>query len=50
MVENSQSIEQKKTLEDYEFIKQIGEGAFGKVYLAKEKATGRMFAIKALDK
>ena len=40
----------KKNIEDYEFIKQIGEGAFGLVYLAKEKETSRIFAIKALDK
>ena len=40
----------KKNIEDYEFLKQIGEGAFGNVYLAKEKATGTVLAVKALDK
>jgi serine/threonine protein kinase len=29
----------KKHIDEYEFIKQVGEGAFGNVYLAKEKAT-----------
>jgi 3-phosphoinositide dependent protein kinase-1 len=40
----------KKTIEDYEFLKPIGEGAFGTVYLAKEKINDKKFAIKALDK
>ncbi len=31
-------------------MKQIGEGAFGNVYLAKDKSTQKMFAIKTLDK
>lgn len=29
----------KYTIHDYEFMKSIGEGAFGTVYLAKEKET-----------
>lgn len=40
----------KKTIDDFEFIKQIGNGAYGNVYLAKEKETQKSFAIKALDK
>jgi serine/threonine protein kinase len=27
----------KSTLDDYEFIKKIGEGSYGHVFLAKEK-------------
>lgn len=53
MVESNQHLEtdsSKNTIEDYEFIKQIGEGAFGNVYLAKEKDTKQLYAIKALDK
>ena len=42
--------QKKKTIEDYEFLKPIGEGAFGTVYLAKEKLIDKKFAIKALDK
>jgi hypothetical protein len=30
-------LQKKKTIEEYEFIKQIGEGAYGNVYLAREK-------------
>ena len=40
------------TINDYEFMKQIGEGAYGNVYLAKDKKNlpHRLLAIKALDK
>ena len=40
----------KKHIEQYEFIKQVGEGAFGNVYLAREKETKNLVAIKALEK
>jgi hypothetical protein len=40
----------KKSIEDYKFIKPVGEGAFGTVYLSKEIATEKAYAIKALDK
>jgi serine/threonine-protein kinase RIM15 len=38
------------TIKDFEIIKPISRGAFGSVYLAKKKATGDYFAIKALKK
>ena len=37
-------------LNDYIFIKDIGEGNFGKVKLSKSKKTNEKFAIKILDK
>ena len=37
-------------LNDYTLIKDIGEGNFGKVKLAKLKSTKEKFAIKILDK
>lgn len=40
----------KKQIEEYDFIKQVGEGAFGSVYLASEKGTGKLVAIKTLEK
>ena len=39
-----------KILNDYTFIKDIGEGNFGKVKLSKLKATNENFAIKILNK
>lgn len=33
---------------DFEFLGIIGEGSYGKVFLAKMKKTGKMYAIKVL--
>lgn len=40
----------KKGINDYLIMKKIGDGAFGTVYLAQERATQLLVAIKALDK
>ena len=40
----------KKSIDDYEFIEQIGQGAYGNVYLAREKESLNTFAIKTLEK
>ena len=37
-------IQQRKIREDFEFIKEIGEGSFSTVHLAKDKSTGNLFA------
>ena len=54
MVESTNSSKDKQktaiTIDDFEFYKQVGEGAFGQVYLANEKATGDFVAIKQLNK
>lgn len=34
------------SIDDFEIIKPISRGAFGRVYLATKKATGDPFAIK----
>ncbi len=52
--QKKEAVDQKgakvKSINDYQFMKSIGEGAFGKVYMAIEKETQRKFAVKTLDK
>ncbi|GAM19583.1 hypothetical protein SAMD00019534_027580 [Acytostelium subglobosum LB1] len=38
------------TIDDFQIIKPITKGGFGKVYLAKKKKTGDIYAIKRLKK
>jgi serine/threonine protein kinase len=35
---------------DFEFLRKIGDGAFGQVWKVKEKKTGKLFAIKQVQK
>ena len=44
------NIYEKATIQDFNLIKLIGEGAYGKVYLACSKLTKEYFAIKVLKK
>jgi len=37
------------TVQDFQFIKFIGEGAYGKIYLVKKKKTGDIYAMKIID-
>lgn len=38
------------SIQDFEIIKPISRGAFGKVYLARKKTTSDLYAIKILKK
>ncbi|TPP65620.1 Serum/glucocorticoid-regulated kinase 2a [Fasciola gigantica] len=46
-----EGIENKRArVQDFKFLKTIGRGQFGKVFLAKSNETNEAFAIKVLDK
>lgn len=48
---NPRGIKRKPvSIQDFEILKPISRGAFGKVYLAKKSATGDLFAIKVIKK
>nr|XP_043629692.1 probable serine/threonine protein kinase IREH1 [Erigeron canadensis] len=40
----------RTSIDDFEIIKPISRGAFGRVFLAKKRTTGDLFAIKVLKK
>ncbi|CAK7337072.1 unnamed protein product [Dovyalis caffra] len=44
------SSKDRTSIEDFEIIKPISKGAFGRVFLARKRATGDLFAIKVLKK
>ncbi|KAG9440943.1 hypothetical protein H6P81_021108 [Aristolochia fimbriata] len=41
---------ERTTIDDFDIIKPISRGAFGKVFLARKRTTGDLFAIKVLKK
>jgi serine/threonine protein kinase len=45
-----QGVDIHATLEDFEIIKVIGKGTFGKVFLVKHKSAERFYAMKSIRK
>lgn len=46
----SQQIVKDISIDDFELLKVLGQGAFGKVFLAQHKETGKIYAMKVLKK
>ncbi|KAF6011886.1 hypothetical protein HII13_002354 [Brettanomyces bruxellensis] len=40
----------KKSVDDFEMTKELGEGSYSTVYLGKDRASGKVYAVKVLDK
>lgn len=43
------SSKDRTSIDDFEIIKPISRGAFGRVFLAKKRTTGDLFAIKVYE-
>ena len=43
------SSKDRTSIDDFEIMKPISRGAFGRVFLAKKRTTGDLFAIKVLS-
>jgi len=41
---------QKVCFADFDVLKLLGEGSFGRVYKVKKRDTGQMFAMKSMKK
>ncbi|UJR23136.1 hypothetical protein I4U23_026155 [Adineta vaga] len=48
--DSSSKREHNFTVDDFQFMKVLGKGSFGKVLLGEHKSTGEIFAIKVLNK
>ena len=46
----SGEMEMRKMMEEYEVIREVGQGGYSRVYLAREKKTGRPLVLKKIRK
>jgi len=46
----AEGLEPEAKITDFDILEKLGEGSFGKVYRAKHKKTGAIYAIKSIDK
>uniref|UniRef100_A0A8C2J7L6 non-specific serine/threonine protein kinase n=1 Tax=Cyprinus carpio TaxID=7962 RepID=A0A8C2J7L6_CYPCA len=49
-MDTSTSHHKRKTMNDFDYLKMLGKGTFGKVILVREKASGTYYAMKILKK
>lgn len=47
---NDKKTKKEICLDDFELLKVLGKGAFGKVFLAQKRDTKKLYAIKVLKK
>jgi serine/threonine protein kinase len=40
----------KRSFDEYQILRDLGQGAYGKVYLAKDKLTDKIVAVKSVNK
>jgi serine/threonine protein kinase len=40
----------KRSLDEYQVLRDLGQGAYGKVFLARDKLTDKIVAIKSVNK
>ncbi|KAJ2077040.1 hypothetical protein H4R24_005361 [Coemansia sp. RSA 988] len=48
--ESAAKVQRMPSIEDFDFVKPISRGAFGRVYLTRKKATKDLYAIKVMRK